>query len=47
VLEIPSSDQQKLREILKELAADPDVEFAEEDKVVRTNLSANDPYLAS
>lgn len=47
VLELDSTLRGRLTGILEDLKADPDVEFAEEDKVVTANSGPNDPYLSS
>jgi hypothetical protein len=47
VFEMDETLRDRLPGILQDLRADPDVEFAEEDKIVSTNLAPNDPYLSS
>jgi subtilisin family serine protease len=47
VLELSSMSREGLAEILRDLRADPDVEFAEEDKIVSANFTPNDPYFSS
>jgi subtilisin family serine protease len=47
VLELDGALRGRLAEILNNLRADPDVEFAEEDKIVSANFSPNDPYFLS
>jgi hypothetical protein len=47
VFELDETLRDSLPGILKDLQADPDVEFAEEDKIVSTNVTPNDPYLSS
>ena len=37
----------KLTKILSDLKADPNVEFAEEDRIATANITPNDPYLSS
>lgn len=37
----------KLTKILSDLRADPNVEFAEEDRIATANITPNDPYLSS
>src|SRR5687767_4151689 len=45
VLEIDTTSGRNLKEILRSLDADPNVEFAEEDKPVFANVLPNDPFL--
>src|SRR6267142_173029 len=47
VLEIDKASAKDLADILKSLNADPNVEFAEEDKTVSASVTTNDPYLQS
>jgi len=47
VLELPKTSKDALSQFLAKLNADPDVEFAEEDKVFSINTTTNDPYLNS
>ncbi len=47
LLEFDAALREHLPEILTNLKADPNVEFAEEDKIVTTNLTPNDPYFSS
>src|SRR5207253_3553881 len=47
VLELDETLRGRLASILDALRADRNVEFAEEDKVVSTNLTPNDPYFSS
>jgi subtilisin family serine protease len=47
VLELDSGSQPNLKKAVSALQADPDVEFAEEDKIAKTSLIPNDPYLSS
>src|SRR6266700_4635514 len=47
VLEMDLSSRQNLRQILNDLRADPNVEFAEEEKVISVNFAPNDPYFLS
>src|SRR6266566_349123 len=47
VLEMDPSSRQNLRQILNDLKADPNVEFAEEDKVISVRLTPNDPYFST
>ncbi len=47
VLEIDGALQGRLAQILNDLRSDPDVEFAEEDKIVTASLIPNDPYFSS
>ncbi len=47
VLEMDLSSRQNLRQILNDLKADPNVEFAEEEKVISVNFAPNDTYFLS
>jgi subtilisin family serine protease len=47
VLELDGSLRGRLPEIVNGLRADPDVEFAQEDKVVSASSIPNDPYFSS
>lgn len=46
-LNVTAGSHEELLTILSQLNADPDVEFAEEDKVVSINFTPNDPYFLS
>jgi len=47
VLELDSASGRDPQQILKELNADPEVEFAEPEHIYTTNQLPNDPYLSS
>jgi len=47
VLERATISRKGLAEILNNLKADPEVEFAEEDKFISVNLTPNDPYFST
>jgi subtilisin family serine protease len=47
LLDLAPAYRQRLSEILSDVKADPDVEFAEEDKIVSANLTPNDPFFST
>lgn len=47
IVEVSRGELATLGEILKGMNADPEVEFAEEDKLISVNATPNDPYLQS
>ena len=47
VLEMDGTQRPRLAEILAELNADPDIEYAEEDKTISVDFTPNDPYFSS
>ena len=47
VLEMDPGSRQNLQRILNDLKADPNVEFAEEEKVISVSLTPNDPYFST